>query len=102
MIGKKWQQITEPVSVARARALWRDLPPAEWSVPRVMLMAALFAITGTVLWHCEGNPWVFCFGTVTAGQVAGAAVGVPYRRISQGALCGSMLGLAFFVYAVLA
>ena len=85
----------------RIREWWRNLPPPQWSVQRVVLMAALFALTGVVLRHCEGNPWVFCFGTVTAGQIAGAAVGVPFSRVPQSALCGSMLGLLFFAYALL-
>ncbi len=83
----------------RLQESWRNLPRPQWNVQRVILMVARFVLTGAVLWHCEGNVWVFCFGTVMAGQTAGAAAGVPFRRIPQCALCGSILGLLFFAYA---
>ncbi len=100
-ISEIWRAAFDRASALSIREWWRNLPRPQWSAQRVILMAALFTITGAVLWHCEGNAWVFCFGTVTAGQTTGAAVGVPFSRISQSALCGSMLGLLFFAYAAL-
>ncbi|HTU27411.1 MAG TPA: hypothetical protein VMF30_18520 [Pirellulales bacterium] len=43
---------------------------------------------------------MFSATTVVAGQLAGAACGVPFRRVVPGALGGALLGLAFSAWAI--
>jgi hypothetical protein len=96
-ISEMWQGI-----FARASAIRRQgLPPAPWSIPGLVLMSGLLALAGALLCHCQGNHWVFGATLVLIGQLIGGACGVPYRRMSQGALCGAMLGLLFFAYAAI-
>jgi len=85
-----------------ARLQVREVPRPQWSALRVSWMAVLLALSAAVLWHCEGNAWVFCCGTVVAGQLAGAAVALPFGRAVQGAIVGSTIGLLFFTFAALA
>ena len=85
-----------------ARDEWRNLPRPQLSVQRVLLMAAFFGLSVGVLQNCYGNIWIFCCGGVMAGQLLGAAAALPFRRALQGAVVGTVIGLLFFTFAIIA
>ena len=100
-ISEMWHAGIQRVLVA-ARYEWRNLPRPQFSAQRVLLMAALFSLAVAVIWHCEGNYWVFSCGTVIAGQMAGAAAAMPFGRIVRGAIYGQVIGLLFATFAIIA
>ena len=100
-IGEMWQAAARRVAVVGKREWWRSLPRPQWSVGRVAVMAALLALSFAVIWHCQGNAWVFCCGTVIIGQLVGTASGIPFGRAIPGALYGSAAGLLLFAYAAI-
>jgi hypothetical protein len=100
-ISEMWQVAIERASVLRSREWWRNLPRPQWSLQRVVLMGTLLALSAALIWHCQGNAWVFCCGTVVIGQLVGAAAAIPFGRAIQGALCGSAAGLLLFAYAAI-
>ena len=69
--------------------------------PGGIASSLLLALAGVALWNSEGQLPQFLCCTVVAGQLAGAAVGVLYRRIPQCSLGGSLVALSFVVYAAL-
>ena len=100
-ISEMWHTGIQRVLMV-ARNEWRTLPRPQLSVQRGFLMAALLFLAAAVIWHCEGNYWVFSCGTVIAGQMAGAAAAMPFGRIVRGAIFGQVIGLLFATFAIIA
>jgi hypothetical protein len=100
-ISEMWHVAIECASVVGKREWWQSLPRPQWSMQRVVLMGALLSLSAALIWHCQGNAWVFCCGTVVIGQLVGAATAIPFGRAIQGALCGSAAGLILFAYALI-
>ncbi len=85
----------------RMRNEWQGVPRARFTVRRVLLMALLFSVAFAMIWHLQGNAFVFLVGTVAIGMIAGAAIGVPFERVRRAAELGAIAGFAFFLYAAL-
>jgi hypothetical protein len=100
-IREMWNAAIERAAVVGKREWWRSLPRPQWSLRRVAAMGGLLALSAAVIWHCQGNAWVFCCGTVVIGQLIGAASGIPFGRAIPGAICGSAAGLLLFAYALI-
>jgi hypothetical protein len=100
-IGEMWQAAIERASALGKRGWWQSLPRPQWSLQRVVMIGGLLALSAALIWHCQGNAWVFCCGTVVIGQLVGAATGIPFGRAIPGALYGSAAGLLFFAFALI-